>query len=60
MAYIIARASSGAIDLYHGIPNLQGAKVVNIEYDDKDGDLCTTLVFKDIMGKEHKIAIAEG
>lgn len=60
MAYIIARTYSGAIDLYHGIPNLLNSIVVDVEYDNLHGEYRTTLVLKDIKGNLHKIEIANG
>lgn len=59
MSVIIARTYSGAIDLYHGIPNLLNATIENITYDNTDSDYVTTLVIKDINGNIHRIMIAQ-
>ena len=60
MAYIIARTYSGAMDLYHGIPNLLNATIVDVEYDNSHRDYRTTLIIKDVKGNLHRIEIADG
>jgi hypothetical protein len=59
MSVIITRTYSGAIDLYHGIPNLLNATVEEVTYNNEHGEYETTLVLKDINGKLHSIIIAD-
>jgi hypothetical protein len=59
MSRIITRTYSGAIDLYHGLPDLLNAIVIDVDYDNRNEDHMTTLVFKDVKGNEHRISIAE-
>lgn len=56
---IIARAYSGAIDLYHGIPDLLNAIVEDVEYDNTNEEYKTILTLKDANGNLHKITIAK-
>lgn len=56
MSTIIARTYSGAIDLYHGIPNLLNATVVDIEYGDSE-ECETILVLKGVNDNLHRITI---
>ena len=59
MSTIITRTYSGAIDLYHGIPNLLNATIEDITYDNTDSDYVTTLVIKDTKGNLHRIMICQ-
>jgi hypothetical protein len=59
MSRVIARTYCGAIDLYHGLPDLLSATVIDVDYDNRNEDHMTTLVFKDTKGNEHRISIAE-
>lgn len=59
MSHIIARCYTGAIDLYHGIPDLLGAKIVDIQYNRYDDDYQTTLILENEDGKTHQITIAK-
>ena len=59
MSNIIARTYSGAIDLYHGMPNLLNSTIEDVTYDDTHDDHRTTLVIRDVKGILHNITIAE-
>lgn len=59
MNNIVARTYSGGIDLYHGLPDLLDAKVVDVQYNHSDGDYQTTLVLEDSKGKLHQIMIVQ-
>lgn len=57
MSNIIARTYMGARNLYHGIPNLKDAIIIDVIYEEEE--YITTLILKDIKGQEHKITIAQ-
>lgn len=47
----------GARDLYHGIPNLKDAVIIDVIYEEEE--YRTTLILRDISGQEHQITIAK-
>lgn len=57
MSNIIARTYMGARDLYHGIPNLKDAVIIDVIYEEEE--YRTTLILRDISGQEHQITIAK-
>jgi hypothetical protein len=57
MSTIIARTYSGAIDLWHGVPNLKDAVIINVKYD--ESEYATSLIIKDVKGIIHTIIIRD-
>jgi len=59
MSNILARCYYGAQDLYHGIPELKDAVIIDVIRDADSKDYRTTLVLKDVHGTIHHITIAQ-
>lgn len=54
---MIARTYAGAINLYHGVPSLEGATVVKVIHEPDSKEYSTKLVLRTPSGEEHTITI---
>lgn len=64
MTHIIARTHMGARDLFHGVPNLKWATIIEVVHPQSpvagtSPEFGTTLIIKDTKGQIHKITIAQ-
>lgn len=57
MQVIIARTYAGAVDLYHGVPDLEKAEFQGVEYVE-DGTKTTVLKFVLESGEDFQLRIA--
>jgi hypothetical protein len=59
MSVIVARTHSGGRDLYMGVPDLKGAKVVEVESVEDGSDYNTTLTLETTRGNTCKLIIVQ-
>lgn len=59
MSSIIARTYCGGKDLFHGIPDLVGAVVIEVVTEPITDEYRTKIVLKDKRGKLHEIIIVQ-
>lgn len=59
MTRIKAYAHIGAYDLYHGLPNLKDAKIIDVNYGLDRTECSTILTIQDKEGNMHEITICK-
>jgi hypothetical protein len=59
MAVVVARAHSGVRDLYHGVPNLEGATITDRICETTVDDFQVTLIIKTKDNREVKLLLVQ-